>query len=757
MKHLSLILFLFCGLFSTLCAQDFRYESGAPLRIQKTDIQEPVVRTALELLDRDFGRVFGSSVVETKHRPDLLLSLSSQYFADRNLPTFEAFHIEVEKGKLEIIGSDAHGLAYGILEVSRMIGVSPWEWWADATPKKKTSFTVPSQFQTTQSPSVQYRGIFINDEDWGIMPWSGLTYEPENGRGVIGPKTNARIFELLLRLRANYFWPAMHECTQPFFLTPGNREMAEKYGIYIGGSHCEPMASSTAGEWRRRGSGDYDYVHNREAVQQFWESRVQEVKNQPIVYTLGMRGVHDGKMQGAKNLTEQRETLQQIILDQRQILARNLQREVTTIPQVFIPYKEVLDIYNSGLKVPEDVCLMWCDDNYGYLTHFPDSTERQRSGGHGLYYHVSYWGRPHDYLWLGTFNPHLLYNQMKMAYEHDIRRIWVLNVGDIKPAEYQTELFMDMAWDIDQVIQKGADRHLEEFLGREFGESKAGTLTDVLLESYRFAFDCKPEFLGHTRTEEKDPKYKIVSDMPWSESFIRERMKDYSALSDIVEQEGNDIAIDKQDEYFQLIQYPIQAANQMFRKMMIGQLARHGKADWKESDLAYDSIRSLTALYNKGLHNQGKWNGMMDYQPRKLPVFQPLEHRTDSTPMVKPDTILSIWISPEEGTELKNPRAFPLNIHEKADSICIEISMLPTHAVNNRSLRYEIRFDDQPGEVVSIRTQGRSEAWKQNVLHNRSLKIITVPTHGKKEHTITLTPLDEGIFLREIKVKKVNF
>lgn len=385
----TLILSIIYGLFtSTLCAQDFRIEAGAPVYIQKEGITDPVVGTALELLSRDMDTVLGcstsascssSTTVSGSSVARISLSIAGSYFSERSLPTFEAFHMEVDKGQLQIIGSDAHGLAYGILELSRLMGVSPWEWWADATPEKRTHFSLPKDFQSTQYPSVEYRGIFINDEDWGIMPWSGLTYEPENGRGVIGPKTNARIFELLLRLRANYFWPAMHECTQPFFLTPGNREMAEKYGIYIGGSHCEPMASSTAGEWRRRGVGDYDYIHNREAVKQFWETRIQEVKNQPIVYTLGMRGVHDGKMQGAKTLTEQRETLQQILLDQREMLSRSLMTDIKNIPQVFIPYKEVLDIYNSGLNVPEDVCLMWCDDNYGYLTHFPDSAEQDRS------------------------------------------------------------------------------------------------------------------------------------------------------------------------------------------------------------------------------------------------------------------------------------------------------------------------------------------------------------------------------------------
>ena len=197
----------------------------------------------------------------------------------------------------------------------------------------------------------------------------------------------------------------MHECTQPFFLTKGNREVAKKFGIYIGGSHCEPMASSTAGEWSRRGKGEYDYVNNSTSVRNFWEERVKEVDGQEILYTVGMRGVHDGAMNGARTVEEQKRVLERVFADQRSLLQQYVNKDVTKVPQVFIPYKEVLDVYNAGLEVPEDIALMWCDDNYGYIKHFPTEAERARKGGNGIYYHVSYWGRPHDYLWLGYIQP----------------------------------------------------------------------------------------------------------------------------------------------------------------------------------------------------------------------------------------------------------------------------------------------------------------------------------------------------------------
>ena len=434
------ILSLFLFLITQLCWAQFNLPSGKPVKISCDNAEEKVVHTALDLLSRDCKAVLSASLLVDNEQGDIIIGtvgkspLIAKTGADVSALNGkkQAFLLTVlPDGKLLVAGSDAHGTAYGIMELSRLIGVSPWEWWADVVPEKKTSFTLPADYQTTQSPSVEYRGIFINDEDWGLMPWSSKNYESADQQ-QIGPKTNRRIFELLLRLRANTYWPAMHECTLPFFLTKGNREVAAEFGIFIGSSHCEPMVCSAAGEWRRRGEGDYDYVNNSASVYKFWEDRVKEVAGQENIYTLGMRGVHDGQMQGAKTVAEQKAVLERVLKDQRGLLEKYVNKDVTAIPQAFIPYKELLDIYNAGLKVPDDVTLIWCDDNYGYIRHFPTPEEQARKGGNGIYYHVSYWGRPHDYLWLGTFSPYLLYQQMKLAYDRGIQKMWVLNVGDIK-------------------------------------------------------------------------------------------------------------------------------------------------------------------------------------------------------------------------------------------------------------------------------------------------------------------------------------
>lgn len=757
-----------------ICCAQFSLRSDQPIKLACDNAEEKVVQTALKLFIRDYQSVFSASaavdarqgniIVGTVGKSPLLKAVSADVSALTGKK--QAFLLQVlPDGKLLVAGSDSHGTAYGIMELSRLIGVSPWEWWADVTPEKKTSFVLSAEYQTLQSPSVEYRGIFINDEDWGLMPWSSQTYEPSDIKGHIGPKTNARIFELLLRLRANTYWPAMHECTLPFFLTEGNRKVAEEYGIFIGSSHCEPMVCSAAGEWRRRGQGDYDYVNNSASVYKFWEDRVKEVAQQGNIYTLGMRGVHDGQMQGAKTVAEQKTVLERVLKDQRGLLQKYVNKDVTAIPQAFIPYKEVLDIYNAGLQVPDDVTLIWCDDNYGYIRHFPTAEERARKGGNGIYYHVSYWGRPHDYLWLGTFSPYLLHQQMKLAYDRGIQKMWVLNVGDIKPAEYQIELFLDMAWNIDEVDEIGVTAHLKSWLGREFGSNCAEELLPAMEAHYQLSYIRKPEFMGNTREEERDPKYKVIKDLPWSEQTISERLRSYTVLSDVVERMESNIPADRQDAYFQLVKYPVQAAAQMNRKILTAQLARHSKADWKQSDAAFDSIASLTQQYNS-LQN-GKWNRMMDFQPRKLPVFKRVEHTTATEPMVTDRKMLCKWNAmectygkpvPYEGLGYERKAAgirkgssltFAFDDYGK-DSVEVEIRLLPSHPLDEKQLRFAISVDEAVPQTVSYETKGRSEEWKENVLRNQAIRKVTLPINKQASHKLVITALDEGVVLDQV-------
>ena len=760
--------------------KDFVLQSGRPVAIACSGSEAPVVRTSLDLLSRDLQTVLsatahidtntGNILVGTIGQSKLIEQAGIDISALKNKK--QAFMLAVsEDGKLVVAGSDSHGTAYGILEISRLLGVSPWEWWADVTPEKKEMFRLSSNFRELQSPSVEYRGIFINDEDWGLMPWSNKTYEPSDVKGEIGPRTNERIFELLLRLRANTYWPAMHECTLPFFLTKGNREAAKKYGIFMGASHCEPMACNAAGEWKIRGKGAYDYVNNSPAVYQFWENRVKEVAGQEILYTLGMRGVHDGKMQGAKTVEEQKAVLNRVFVDQRGLLEKYVNKDVTQVPQVFIPYKEVLDIYHAGLQVPEDVTLMWCDDNYGYIRHFPTAEERARKGGNGVYYHVSYWGRPHDHLWLSTMSPSLIYQQMKQAYDQGIQKMWILNVGDIKPAEYQIELFMDMAWNLDKVSSEGVTAHLKHWLERELGTSCAKTILLVMQEHYRLAHIRKPEFMGNTREEEKNPVYRVVKDLPWSEREINERLNAYSELSETVEKAASKVPADRQSAYFELVKYPVQAATQMNRKLLYAQLARHDKEDWEKSDAAYDSIAALTQHYNS-LEN-GKWNRMMDFKPRKLPVFNRVERNAATAPMTADRKAACQWNGAEakkgnaivceglgyegKAAEIRKGDALTFSFGNlKTDSVEVDIRLLPNHPVHGDKLRFSVSLDGAEPEVIAYETKGRSEEWKENVLRNYAIRKIVLPVLGRKSHQLVIKALDEGVILDQVMLYEVN-
>jgi hypothetical protein len=767
MKRLLLVT-AFTAMTTCTLAGPFTLRSGKAVRVVcDTTHAAPMVKSALHMLEGDLHKVLNAPMAIGK-KGHIVVHEDAAILNHQK----EAFRMEVKNGSLHITGSDSHGIAYGLLEVSRLLGVSPWVWWADATPERLQQFTLPADYAREERPDVEYRGIFINDEDWGMMPWASHTYEPGK-EGRIGPKTNARIFELLLRLRANTYWPAMHECTEPFFLTPGNRDTAARYGIYIGGSHCEPMASSTAGEWPRRGKGDYDYVNNSSEVRAFWESRLREVAHQPILYTIGMRGVHDGAMQGAKTVEEQKAVLERVFADQRQMLRQYVNPDVEKVPQVFIPYKEVQDVYDAGLSVPEDVCLMWCDDNYGYIRHFPTAAEQQRAGGNGIYYHVSYWGRPHDYLWLGTFSPALLYQQMTTAYDHGIQKIWILNVGDIKPSEYQIELFMDMAWDHNKVKSTGVEEHLRRFLQREFGLVVANRLQPVLTEHYRLAYIRKPEFMGGTRTEERDRTYwSTLRDLPWSLAYIDKRLAQYQAIEDSVEAIATVIPSQLRDTYFELAEYPVKAASEMNKKLLLAQKARHGLCDWEASDAAFDSIAAMTRHYNT--LREGKWNRMMDMQPRRLAVYGRIPHDTTGIAPLSTEKALLTW----NGTDCEtrhNTRWHGLGYNGKAveimkgqsidfsfktaalgnvapDSLVVEVRLLPNHAIEGKQLRFTLSLDGQESPAINYETYGRSEEWKQNVLRNQAIRRVTLPFQKGQEHRISIKALDESVVVDQVAI-----
>lgn len=614
---------------------------------------ENVVITALEIFSSDLELVCGTPLpgpgglseatvivgVIGEGETDALLD---RYHVDVSAieGMWEAFCIRsvgnADEPVLFVVGSDARGAAYGVMELSRIIGVSPWVWWADVAPQRRTDVTLTVD-EIVKYPSVQYRGIFLNDEDWGLVPWSTRTFEPTDRPGEIGPKTYSKIFELLLRLRANTIWPAMHECTVPFYFTEGNLEAAHRYGIVVGTSHCEPLMRTNTGEWDEEKYGAYNFLTNRDNVVNYWCERLDEVAHTENIYTLGMRGVHDGRMQGVTGIDQETEVLGTVIGVQRELLSQRNGQPVETIPQVFIPYKEVLAAYDNGLELPDDVTLVWCDDNHGHITRLSNELERGRSGGAGVYYHVSYWGKPHDYLWLATTQPSLVYAEMKRAWDYGARKLWILNVGDIKPAEYLTEFFLDLAWDIESVTDDTVYDHQLRWYALQFPGVDAEGIHEVMKEYYRLAALRKPEHMGWSRVEDRSfPRgLSPVVDTEFSPdrfSEIDRRLADYFTLADKAEKIYRTVPEELKPAFFQLVHYPVAASAAMNGKLLAAQMARHlagyDPVGARESAAlateCYDRIKHLDHHYNKIMLG-GKWDGMMDSNPRNLPVFGPPE------------------------------------------------------------------------------------------------------------------------------------
>ncbi|MBO9203195.1 MULTISPECIES: glycosyl hydrolase 115 family protein [Niastella] len=526
---------------------------------------------------------------------------------------------------LVVAGSDTRGTAFGVFSLSELLGVSPWYWWADVPVTQKKKVALELSPEISRPPTVKYRGIFINDEDWGLQPWAAKTFEPETGD--IGPKTYAKVFELLLRLKANLIWPAMHPSTKAFFSYPGNKTVAEDYGIVIGSSHAEPMLRNNVGEWDEKTMGPFNYLTNKEKVYQYWESRVKESTNIDAIYTMGMRGVHDSGMEGVKNSKEAVPLLEQIIKDQRDLLEKYRGKPADSIPQVFTAYKEVLDIYDSGLKIPDDITLVWPDDNYGYIQRLSNKEEQKRSGGSGVYYHASYWGRPHDYLWLPSTHPGLMYEEMDKARQEGATQLWVLNVGDIKPLEYNIEIFFKMAYDPEPVISLMLDDwHKYWQVRNSFGAEK------ILQQYYQLAFERRPEFMGWSRTEPTTQTTTTQYNHFFYGDEAQQRLDKYDSLVKQVKAGWLKAGANENAAYYQMVYYPVVCAAWMNKKFLYRDKAlyyakqnRLSAFDYAaQSKAAYDSIIKETEYYNHVLSG-GKWKNMMSMKPRNLPVYQELE------------------------------------------------------------------------------------------------------------------------------------
>ena len=796
------------------------YRIGKVVSYEKMTGTDPVVDVAVDMFCSDMQAVTGQQPQKASHATIQLVQLDAAKTSLKkklrkmgipvdSLSQMDAFWLGVKKGKIWAIGQNGRGTAYALLELSRKAGVSPWIWWGDQVPMHRDRLILDEDFSTLQIPSVERRGIFINDEDWSTSVWSSQTFEPGkvseeafSEKRRIGPQTYKTIFQLLLRLRGNMIWPAMHEVSVPFYHVPGAKEMADSCGIIVGTSHCEPMMRNSATEWKPLNIGEYNYLTNGEAVRNYWQERVKLVGQSENVYTIGMRGLHDGNMIGPKTLDEHTQWLQRVIDDQREMLRRYVNPDLTKIPQAFVPYKEVLSIYENGLKVPDDVMLIWCDDNYGYMTRLSDEAQQQRSGGAGVYYHLSYWGRPHDYLWLTTTQPGLIYEEMSEAYRHHARKQWIVNVHDPKVASYQLELFLDMAWNYNAFRPDGLNDHLLHWLQREFGNKAGQELLPVMQEFYRLTAIRKPEFMGWNQTELDKKKYaRGISPVQDTEFSFTEMgneadryLQQYQQLMKRVEEIGRLLRPEQQNAYMSHIRYRVFGAGLMAVKWLEAQRARQGEKTLplthpcregsecqkqvgnaiNRSMAAYQQIQELTAEYNA--MKDGKWNRLMSSNPRDLPVFH--------APTL-PDTLVCDTTPRPIGRDKEEDLPFALNAHqyntssftvhpvqmlghslnavplpkgewlsyqmavqETGDNM-LYVALIPTQPNDKGDLRFGVSIDGGEEQVFSLKEPYRSERWKLNVLRGQAVRKIPLQL-TKGEHQVKVRALDNHIIVDQL-------
>lgn len=496
---------------------------------------------------------------------------------------------------LVIVGSDKRGTIYGIYDVSAQIGVTPWYWWADVPVKKQENLYVLPGRHTLGTPAVQYRGIFINDEAPALAGWATEKF------GGFNSKFYVHVFELILRMKGNYLWPAMWG-RSIYDDDPKSPILADEYGVVIGTSHHEPLSRAHV-EWSRYGKGDWNYQTNKATLQEFWREGIKRMGNNESIVTIGMRGDGDEPMSEDSNIS----LLEQIVEDQRKIIAEVTGKPASETPQIWALYKEVQDYYDKGMRVPDDVTLLLADDNWGNLRKLPKPGEKQHSGGFGIYYHYDYVGGPRNYKWINTNPLPRIWEQMHLAYQHGANKIWIVNVGDIKPMEFPTEFFLDYAWNPEKWPVERLDEYTRLWAAQQFGETHAPAIAGMLAKYAKFNSRRKPELLSAETYS--------LTNYREAERVVAE----YQQLAEQAEKLYNQLPAEAKDAYFQLVLHPVKAAanlnalwvsvgfNRLYGKQ--GRAATNAMAEKGRKHFALD--QELSRIYNEDIAN-GKWSHMMD-------------------------------------------------------------------------------------------------------------------------------------------------
>ena len=593
-------------------------ENGKPLPILVSQSEDKAILHAAANLAEDFGRVTGVKPTMAENisadRAVIIVSAQSALALDMDkrgkidlsqvagcnekyLMQTVSEPVDGIGEALVIVGSDRRGAVYGIYELSEQIGVSPWYDWADVPVAHQDNLSIARGTYTAGEPAVRYRGIFLNDEAPCLTGWVKHTYGTDYG----DHRFYERVFELILRLRGNFLWPAMWGWA--FYADdPENSKTADEMGVIMGTSHHEPMARNHQ-EWaRRRGeSGVWNYATNKKVIDTFFREGMERAKDTEDLITIGMRGDGDEAMSAEADVA----LLEKVIENQRKIIRKATGKPAEQTPQVWALYKEVQEYYEKGLRVPDDVTILISDDNWGDVRKLPNAEERKRGGGWGMYYHVDYVGAPRNSKWLNVTPVQNLWEQMQLTYEYGVDRLWVLNVGDLKPMEYPITLFLDLAWDPTRYTAANLKDHTLDFCSQQFGESQAAEAARILNLYSKYAGRITAEMLDRTTYNLQSGEWKQVSD-----EFIKleaEALRQYMTLPE-----------ETKDAYFQLILFPVQAMANVY-EMYYAQAMNHALyqandpaanywADKVEACFARDKF--LSNQYNNEMAD-GKWKNMM--------------------------------------------------------------------------------------------------------------------------------------------------
>jgi len=503
---------------------------------------------------------------------------------------------------LVIAGSDKRGTIYGIYELSRQLGVSPWYWWGDVPAKKRTTAYVLSGRYASGEPKVKYRGIFINDEAPCFSGWAKEKF------GGANSKVYSHMFELLLRLRANYLWPAMwgNAFNED---DPESPRIADEYGIVMGTSHHEPMMRAQK-EWgnhrKEYGNGEWNYKTNKAGLQKFWEDGLERNKNYENIVTMGMRGDGDLPMQDLGSAEANFKELERIIKDQRDIIKKVTQKPINQTPQIWALYSEVLEYFDQGMKVPEDMTILLCDDNWGNVRRLPELGAKKHPGGYGIYYHVDLHGAPRAYQWLNmTQIPHM-WEQLQLTYSYGVDKIWLLNVGDLKPNEYPMDFFLTMAWNPTSFNENNLQEYARKFCEEQFGTAQATEAAEIISTYCKFNSRVTAEMMNHKTYNLESGEFLQVKDA-------------YLVLEANAWRQFMALPENYKDSYKQFILHPVRAmANlyDMYYAVAMNEKLAAEKdikanywADYVDACFKRDADYSYD--YNHNI-SDGKWNHLMD-------------------------------------------------------------------------------------------------------------------------------------------------